>query len=303
MNIDLYTLISGAIFWNVSSKMDASWNNLSNKYRSTCTELIGDVSWNIPRVDGFMNSLFEMTIDQDICDCSLEVHRYTRWTGRLSHQTSNLSCPCNPLPEGCDLCLAWYQVQGGVGSDLPSYHQTTEVTLTEGSQERSGYMHMNKQVTHSILGMLFSMRGTKTAKVEGLWLVNRPEHLVPEDPDVSPKVWLCSPFIVPSLYSTRNPCDIISWCHDHLLWSSSGKTTVHVHQNCCCSSAHLLASTLEPQILQMHLNLFVSSLTQFLHLWYSPPGISVCPHIGVLIYLHILNKTQASIINKQGWWM
>ena len=39
-------------------------------------------------------------------------HRYTRWTGRLSHQTSNLSCPHNLLPKGCDLCFTWYQVQG-----------------------------------------------------------------------------------------------------------------------------------------------------------------------------------------------
>ena len=35
----------------------------------------------------------------------------------------------------------------GEGSDLPSYHQTTKVTLTEGSPERSGYMYMDKQVT------------------------------------------------------------------------------------------------------------------------------------------------------------
>ena len=47
-------------------------------------------------------------------------------------------------------------------------------------------MHMDKQITQSILVMLFSTRGTKTAKVEGLWLVNRPKCLVPEDPDNSP---------------------------------------------------------------------------------------------------------------------
>ena len=34
--------------------------------------------------------------------------------------------------------------------------------------------------------MHFSMRGTKTAEVEGQWLVNSPECLVPEDPDDSP---------------------------------------------------------------------------------------------------------------------
>ena len=77
----------------------------------------------------------------------------------------------------------------GEGSDLPSYHQTTKVTLTEDSPERSGYMHMDKQVIQSILVILFSMRGTETAEVEGLWLVNRPKHLVLEYPDDSPKVW------------------------------------------------------------------------------------------------------------------
>ena len=79
--------------------------------------------------------------------------------------------------------------KGEVGSDLPSYHQTTKVTLTKGSPERSGYMHMHKQITHSILDMLFSMRGTETAKVEGPWLVNRPKCFVPEYPDDSPEVW------------------------------------------------------------------------------------------------------------------
>ena len=69
-----------------------------------------------------------------------------------------------------------------------AYHQTTKVTLSEGSPERSGYMHMDKQVTHSILDMLFSMRGTETAKVEGLWLITRPKYFVPEYPDDSPEV-------------------------------------------------------------------------------------------------------------------
>ena len=77
----------------------------------------------------------------------------------------------------------------GEGSNLPNYCQTTKVTLTEGSPERSGYMHRDKQMTLSILVMLFSMRGSKTAEIEGLWLVNRPKHLVPEYPDDSPEVW------------------------------------------------------------------------------------------------------------------
>ena len=46
-------------------------------------------------------------------------------------------------------------------------------------------MHIAKQVTLSILVMLFSPRGTKTAEVEGLWLANGPECLVPEYPNDS----------------------------------------------------------------------------------------------------------------------
>ena len=99
--------------------------------------------------------------------------------------------------------------KGELGSDLSGYHQATKITLTEGSPERSGYMHMDKQVTHSILDMLFSTRGTETAEIEGLWLINRSKCFVPEYPDDSPEVWQGSPFIVPSLYSMRDPCDIM----------------------------------------------------------------------------------------------
>ena len=69
---------------------------------------------------------------------------------------------------------------------------------------------MDKQITQSILVMLCSTRGTEIAKVEGLWLVNRPKPLVSEDPENIPEVQLCSPFMVPSLNSMRDPCDIIS---------------------------------------------------------------------------------------------
>ena len=70
-------------------------------------------------------------------------------------------------------------------------------------------MHMDKQITQSILVMLCSMRGTEIAEVEGWWPVNRPKCLVSEDPDDSPEAWLCSPFIVPSLNSMQDPCDIM----------------------------------------------------------------------------------------------
>ena len=111
--------------------------------------------------------------------------------------------------------------------------------------KRSGYIHMDKWKTQFFLHMLCSMRGTEIAGVEGLWPVSRPKHSVSEDPDNSPEVWVCSPFIVPSLNSTRDPCDIISWCHDHLLWSSVRKTTAHVHWKHRRLSAHLPASMSE----------------------------------------------------------
>ena len=121
----------------------------------------------------------------------------------------------------------------GGGSDLPSYHQTTKATLTESSPERSGYMHIDKQVTLSILIMLFSSIGTKTAEVEGLWLASRPKCLVPEYPDDSPKDWPCSPFIVPSLYSTRDPHDVMIICSvlpvGKPLCMCIGTTLVHLH--------------------------------------------------------------------------
>ena len=96
--------------------------------------------------------------------------------------------------------------------------------------------------------MLCSTRGTKIARVVGLWLVRRPNCSVSESPDDSPEVWVCSPFIVPSQNSMRDHSNIISWCHNHLLWSSSRKTTVHVHKKHHSSSVHLLVSTLESPV-------------------------------------------------------
>ena len=55
-----------------------------------------------------------------------------------------------------------------------------------------------------------SMRGTEIAGVEDLWLVSRPNCSVSENPDNSPKVQVCSPFIVPSQNNMRDHCDIIS---------------------------------------------------------------------------------------------
>ena len=52
----------------------------------------------------------------------------------------------------------------GEGSDPPSYHQTTKVTLTKSSPERCGYMHIDKQVTLSILIMLVPREALRQLK-------------------------------------------------------------------------------------------------------------------------------------------
>ena len=141
-------------------------------------------------------------------------------------------------------------VSRGEGSDLPSYHQTTEVTLTKDSPERSGYMHIDKQVMlyHSGYALLFA--GHQDSQSRGPVACLQTQTLSTRIPRWQPKVQRCSPFIVPSLDSTRDPYDITSWCHDHLLWSSGRKTTVHAHWNHHGSSVHLPASTPKPNILQ-----------------------------------------------------
>ena len=126
---------------------------------------------------------------------------------------------------------------------------------------------MDKWNTQFILVMLCSTRGTEIAGVEGLWLVNRPNSSMSENPDNSPKGWVCSPFIVPSQNSMRDHCDVTSWCHDHLLWSSSGKTTVHAHWKHCSSSAHLLAFMPE--------SLVTIDASEPLHLFLNPNSVPV----------------------------
>ena len=52
----------------------------------------------------------------------------------------------------------------GEDSDLPGHHKTTKVTLTKSSPERSGYMHIDKQVTLSILVMLVPREALRQPK-------------------------------------------------------------------------------------------------------------------------------------------
>ena len=126
---------------------------------------------------------------------------------------------------------------------------------------------MDKWNTQFILVILCSTRGTEIARVEGLWLVSRPNHSVSESPDDIPKVWVHSPFIVPSQNSMRDHCDVISWCHNCLPWSSGGKTTAHAHRKHCILSVHLPASTPESPI--------TIEASEPLHLFLNPNSMPV----------------------------
>ena len=119
-----------------------------------------------------------------------------------------------------------------------------------------------------------------------MWLTNRPKHLVPEHPNDSPEVWLCSPFIVPSLYSMRDPHDIILGCHDHLL-------RIQQENHCACAldppwficiSAGIHART--PNTVKA-LNLFISFLIPFQCLWHIYIYIYIYYIIYIYIYIYI----------------
>ena len=135
---------------------------------------------------------------------------------------------------------------------------------------------MDKQITQSILVMLCSMKGTEIAKVEGLWLVNRPKHLVSEDPDDSPKVWLCSSFIVPSLYSMRDP---------HFLMSQLSALFFQQENHCTYTSGTSLFICAFPGIHTGTLNNINASKP--LHLFLNPISVPVTlssRYFGVPLY-------------------
>ena len=154
---------------------------------------------------------------------------------------------------------------------------------------------MDKWNTQFLLVMLCSMRGTKIARVEGLWLVNRPNCSVSENLDDSPEVWVWSPFIVASQNSMRDHCDVISWCPNHLLWSSSWKTTAHAHRKHRSSSAHLLASIPE--------SLITIDASEPLRLFLNPNSVPVTYIPNVMDYGDLRNFIswhQCCIDNRSG---
>ena len=64
------------------------------------------------------------------------------------------------------------------GSGLPGYHQINKVIITQGPPNRSGCMLMVKTNKSVHLRNASYLRGTETAKVEGLWLSEDPRACV-----------------------------------------------------------------------------------------------------------------------------
>ena len=66
----------------------------------------------------------------------------------------------------------------GEGSCLPGYCQINKVIITQGPPNRSGHILMVKTNNSVHLRYASYLRGTETAKVEGLWLSKDPKVCV-----------------------------------------------------------------------------------------------------------------------------
>ena len=75
---------------------------------------------------------------------------------------------------GWDPCFTQYQVPGEKVVVHLGHHQTTKVITTQSPPKRSGHPLIDKTSNTECLGNASYMRGTETAKVEGLWPKKRP---------------------------------------------------------------------------------------------------------------------------------
>ena len=150
------------------------------------------------------------------------------------------------------------------------------------------------------------MRGTDIAGVEGQWLINRPKRSVPETQMTAP--CLSSLFLiyfptqiaweitVMSFYDVKIICSTL--LVEKPLCMCKGNDIIHmcICQHCCWNL----------QLLLLHPNHIIFSLSHILYLWHSPPGISVCPCTRVWNLFTTFTtfrdgyKTQTCINNKEN---
>ena len=129
------------------------------------------------------------------CD---RVHRYTRWIGGLSHQSSNLSHLHNLLQK---VVIHALLDTGFKEMQVVTYLtncQTTKIVLTKVFPKSLGACTWINKVDSPSWIYSCSMRGTDMTRVEGQWLINRPSHSVPDTQMTAPEAWASSPYKLPS---------------------------------------------------------------------------------------------------------
>ena len=173
------------------------------------------------------------------CD---RVHRYARWIGRPSHQSSNLSCPRNLLQKVVIHVLLDTRFMGIQVVTYPTNCQTTEIIPTKKFPIKGlGTCTWINKVHSSSWLYSCSMRGTNIARVEGQWLINRPIHSVPETQMTAPGSSLL--FLIYFPPQIAGEITVMSFYDVMIVCSTvfGGETTAHVQRKCHNSSANLLA--------------------------------------------------------------
>ena len=149
------------------------------------------------------------------------VHRYARWIGGLSHQSSNLSCLCNLLQKVVIRTLLDTGLKGLQVVNYLTNYQTTKVMLTKVFPKSLGACTWINKVHSSSRIYSCSMRGTNIARVEGWGLNNGPNHSVPETQMTAPRLELAFLIYFPppitwaitvtSFYDIMIVCSTFSW--------------------------------------------------------------------------------------------
>ena len=160
--------------------------------------------------------------------------------------------------------------------------QTTKVILTKKFPKKGlGTCTWINKVHSSSWLYSCSKRGTNIARVEGWCLNNRPNCSVPETQMTAPgssslfltyfPPQVVQEITVTSFYDVTIVCSTLLVGKPLHMCKWNAITHLHICQH----------HNQNPQLLLLHLNHIVFSLSWIPCLWHSPPGISVHPHTGV----------------------
>ena len=196
------------------------------------------------------------------------MHRYARWIGGLSHQSSNLSHLCNLLQKVGIYTLLNTRFKGIQVVNYPTNCQTIKVMLTKVFPKSLGACIWINKVHSSSRIYSCSTRCTDIARVEGQWLNNGPNHSVPEIQSTAPGLVLTFliyfPFPIAWSITVTSFYDIMIVCSTFSvgkpLCMHRGNTIIHLH--ICRYHCQ------NPQLLLLHPNHIIFSLTRILCLWH-----------------------------------